>query len=64
MSGNDKIKVRNIGIVCPGEGTTVWVDHVWEPRRAGTAAAMREPSGSCSRSVVSSWACSWGRRTA
>jgi len=35
MSGNDKIKVRNIGIVCPGEGTTVWVDHVWETRPCG-----------------------------
>ena len=37
VSGNDNIKVRNVGIVCPGEGTTVWVDHVWEtrPRRHG-----------------------------
>ena len=35
MSGNDKIRVRNIGIVCPGEGTTVWVDHVWETRPRG-----------------------------
>jgi hypothetical protein len=35
MSSNDKIRVRNIGIVCPGEGTTVWVDHVWETRPRG-----------------------------
>jgi hypothetical protein len=35
MSGNDKIRVRNIGIVCPSEGTTVWVDHVWETRPRG-----------------------------
>jgi hypothetical protein len=35
MSGDDKIKVRNIGIVCPGEGTTVWVDHVWDTRPRG-----------------------------
>jgi hypothetical protein len=35
VSGNDKIKVRNIGIICPGEGTTVWVDHVWETRPRG-----------------------------
>jgi hypothetical protein len=32
MSGNDKVRVRNIGIVCPGEGMTVWVDHVWDTR--------------------------------
>ena len=35
MSGNDKVRVRNIGIVCPGEGTTVWVDHVWYTRPRG-----------------------------
>jgi hypothetical protein len=37
VSGDDKVKVRNIGIVCPGEGTTVWVDHVWDtpPRGHG-----------------------------
>lgn len=35
VSGNGKIKVRNVGIVCPGEGTTVWVDHVWETRPRG-----------------------------
>ena len=37
MKGDDKIRVRNIGIVCPSEGTTVWVDHVWDtgPRGHG-----------------------------
>jgi hypothetical protein len=32
---DDEVQVRNIGIVRPGEGTTVWVDHVWETRRRG-----------------------------
>lgn len=35
MNGDDKVRVRNIGIVCPGEGATVWVDHVWETRPRG-----------------------------
>jgi hypothetical protein len=35
MSGNDKVRVRNIGIICPAEGATVWVDHVWETRPRG-----------------------------
>ena len=35
MKGDDKVRVRNIGIICPGEGTTVWVDHVWETRPRG-----------------------------
>ena len=35
MSGDDKVKVRNIGIVCPGEGTTIWVDHVRDTRPRG-----------------------------
>ena len=35
MSGNDKVRVRNIGIVSPGEGATVWLDHVWETRPRG-----------------------------
>lgn len=35
VSDNDKIRVRNVGIVCPGESTTIWVDHVWETRPRG-----------------------------
>ena len=35
MSGDGKVKVRNIGIVCPGEGAAVWVDHVWDTRPRG-----------------------------
>jgi hypothetical protein len=35
VRGNDKVRVRNIGIICPGEGTTVWVDHVWDTRPRG-----------------------------
>jgi hypothetical protein len=35
VSGNDKVRVRNIGIICPAQGATVWVDHVWETRPRG-----------------------------
>ncbi|HEV2240719.1 MAG TPA: hypothetical protein VGR98_06705 [Streptosporangiaceae bacterium] len=41
MSGNDKVRVRNIGIVCPVEGATVWVDHVWETRPRGHGRVSR-----------------------
>ena len=35
MSDNEEFRVRNIGIVCSEEGTTVWVDHIRETRPRG-----------------------------
>lgn len=39
MSDDDDIRVRNVAMLCPYEGTRIWIDHLWEaePREDGHA---------------------------
>jgi hypothetical protein len=41
MRGDDKVRERNIGIVWPSDGATVWVDYVWDTRPRGKRADRR-----------------------
>jgi hypothetical protein len=53
LVGDDgAFRVRNVGIVRPGEGAAIWVDHVWEARPRedghpdeGTVGLMIEAGG-------------------
>jgi hypothetical protein len=34
VSGNDEFTVRNVAMICPDEGTRIWIDHLWEAQPA------------------------------